>query len=85
MHTWETSCFRVSYALDSQPKGKRTRTWNELSNTPRRHPCKCHAHNDPDGHPKLLHLWPPKLLQAGRSDGDYTGVTVMREAASFKR
>jgi len=20
----------------------------------------------PDGHPKLLHLWPPKLLQAGR-------------------
>ena len=22
----------------------------------------------PDGHPKLLHLWPPKLLQAGRSD-----------------
>ncbi len=22
----------------------------------------------PEGHPKLLHLWPPKLLQAGRSD-----------------
>jgi len=21
---------------------------------------------NPDGHPKLLHLWPPKLLQAGR-------------------
>jgi hypothetical protein len=20
----------------------------------------------PDGHPKLLHLWPPKLPQAGR-------------------
>lgn len=20
----------------------------------------------PDGHPKLLHSWPPKLLQAGR-------------------
>lgn len=39
----------------------------------------------PDGHPKLLHLWPVKLLQAGRSDGDYTGVAVMREAASFKR
>ena len=39
----------------------------------------------PDGHPKLLHLWPVKLLQAGRSDGDYTGVTAMREAASFKR
>ncbi len=39
----------------------------------------------PDGHPKLLHLWPVKLLQTGRSDGDYTGVAVMREAASFKR
>lgn len=39
----------------------------------------------PDGHPKLPHLWPVKLLQAGRSDGDYTGVTAMREAASFKR
>jgi len=39
----------------------------------------------PDGHPKLLHLWPVKLLQAGRSDDDYTGVAVMREAASFKR
>lgn len=39
----------------------------------------------PDGHPKLPHLWPVKLLQAGRSDGDYTGVTAMRAAASFKR
>ena len=42
-------------------------------------------HGCPDGHPKLLHLWPVKLLQTGRSDGDYTGVAVMREAASFKR
>ena len=24
------------------------------------------ANKDPDGHPKLLHLWPPKLLQAER-------------------
>ena len=24
----------------------------------------------PDGHPKLLHLWPVKLLQAGRVDYD---------------
>ena len=40
---------------------------------------------DPDGHPKLLHLWPVKLLQAGRSDGNYTGATAMREAASFSR
>lgn len=39
----------------------------------------------PDGHRKLLHLWPVKLLQAGRSDCDYTGVMAMREAASFKR
>ena len=44
-----------------------------------------HFRKPPDGHPKLLHLWPVKLLQAGRSDGDYTGVTAMREAASFKR
>ena len=22
----------------------------------------------PDGHPKLLHLWPPKVPQAGRTD-----------------
>ena len=39
----------------------------------------------PDGHLKLLHLWPVKLLQAGRSDYDYVGVMAMREAASFKR
>ena len=41
--------------------------------------------HDPDGHPKLLHLWPVKLLQAGRSDYDYVGVMAMREAASFRR
>ncbi len=40
---------------------------------------------NPDGHPKLLHLWPVKLLQAGRSDYDYAGVIAMREAASFRR
>ena len=44
-----------------------------------------HFRKPPDGHPKLLHLWPVKLLQAGRTDGDYTGVAVMREAASFNR
>lgn len=43
------------------------------------------GYSNPDGHPKLLHLWPVKLLQAGRTDGDYTGVAVMREAASFNR
>ena len=43
------------------------------------------AAGHPDGHPKLLHLWPVKLLQAGRSDGNYTGATAMREAASFSR
>ena len=39
----------------------------------------------PDGHPKLLHLWPPKLLQAGRAD--YVGSALMasRAAASFSR
>ena len=38
---------------------------------------------DPDGHPKLLHFWPVKLLQAGR--GDYAGSEVMirRAAASL--
>ena len=38
---------------------------------------------DPDGHPKLLHCWPVKLLQAGR--GDYAGSEVMirRAAASL--
>lgn len=39
----------------------------------------------PDGHPKLLHLWPVKLLQAGRSDYDDSGVMAMRAAASFSR
>jgi hypothetical protein len=39
----------------------------------------------PNGHPKLLHLWPVKPLQAGRSDYDYVGVMAMREAASFRR
>ena len=43
------------------------------------------ASHCPDGHPKLLHLWPVKLLQAGRSDYDYVGVMAMREAASFRR
>ncbi|MDG0835551.1 OmpA family protein [Roseateles saccharophilus] len=39
----------------------------------------------PDGHPKLLHSWPPKLLQAGR--GDYVGSEVMsrRAEASLSR
>ncbi|HEY1128582.1 MAG TPA: AAA family ATPase [Roseateles sp.] len=39
----------------------------------------------PDGHPKLLHSWPPKLLRAGR--GNYVGSEVMtrRADASFSR
>ena len=40
---------------------------------------------DPDGHPKLLHLWPVKLPQAGRSDYAYLAAVAMREAASFRR
>ncbi len=43
------------------------------------------TYSAPDGHRKLLHLWPVKLLQAGRSDYDYVGVMAMREAASFRR
>ncbi len=39
----------------------------------------------PDGHPRLLHLWPVKLLQAGRSDYDDSGVMAMRAAASLRR
>ena len=39
----------------------------------------------PDGHPKLLHLWPVKLLQAGRSDYDDSAVMAMRAAASLSR
>jgi hypothetical protein len=39
----------------------------------------------PDGHPKLLHLWPVKLLQAGRLDYDDSEVVTMRAAASFRR
>ena len=38
----------------------------------------------PDGQVKLLHLWPPKLLQAGRVN--YEAVeeaAAMREAASL--
>ena len=39
----------------------------------------------PDGHPKLLHFWPVKLLQAGRSDYDDSCVMAMRAAASLSR
>ena len=39
----------------------------------------------PAGHPKLLHLWPVKLPQAGRSDYAYSAAMAMREAASFRR
>jgi len=39
----------------------------------------------PDGHLKLLHLWPVKLLQAGRSDYDISGLMAMRAAASLRR
>lgn len=42
-------------------------------------------HSDPDGHLKLLHSWPPKLLQAGRVN--YAGSEAMasRAEASFRR
>ena len=44
-----------------------------------------HFRKPPDGHPKLLHLWPVKLLQAGRSDYDDCGMFAIRAAASFRR
>ena len=37
----------------------------------------------PDGHLKLLHLWPVKLLQAGQPDYDASGLTTKRAAASL--
>ena len=40
---------------------------------------------NPAGHPKLPHLWPVKLPQAGRSDYAYSAAVAMREAASFRR
>jgi hypothetical protein len=40
---------------------------------------------DPDGQVKLLHLWPVKLLQAGRLDYEASAVTAMRAAASLRR
>ncbi len=39
----------------------------------------------PDGQVKLLHLWPVKLLQAGRLDYEASAVTAMRAAASLRR
>ncbi len=39
----------------------------------------------PDGHPKLLHSWPVKLLQAGRVDYADSGTTARRAAASLSR
>jgi hypothetical protein len=39
----------------------------------------------PDGHPKLLHSWPPKLLQAGRNDYAGSAVMTKRAAASLSR
>mgnify|MGYP000875210999 CR=1 FL=1 len=39
----------------------------------------------PDGHPKLLHSWPPKLLRAGRINYEPSVVVTRRAAASFNR
>ena len=39
----------------------------------------------PDGHPKLPHFWPGKLLQAGRPDYDDSVLMAMRAAASLSR
>ena len=39
----------------------------------------------PDGHFKFPHLWPVKLLHAGRVDYEASAVTAMRAAASLRR
>ena len=39
----------------------------------------------PDGHFKFPHLWPVKLLHAGRADYEASAVTAMRAAASLRR
>ena len=44
-----------------------------------------YRHENPDGHPKLLHCWPVKLLQAGRGDYAGSGLMARRAAASLSR
>ncbi len=44
-----------------------------------------HFDLDPEGHPKLLHFWPVKLLQAGQGDYAGSGVMASRAAASLSR
>ena len=41
--------------------------------------------SSPDGHFKFPHLWPVKLLHAGRGDYEASAVTAMRAAASLRR
>jgi hypothetical protein len=77
----------------SEQRAAPTQSFNELSDTHIALGRKTRAESVavlnqllvPDGHPKLLHLWPVKLLQAGRSDYDDSGVMAMRAAASFRR
>ena len=40
---------------------------------------------NPDGHPKLPHLWPVKLPQARRHNYDVSGPMAIRAAASLSR
>jgi len=56
-----------------------------MENALRAKPLEVKEQYDPDGHLKLLHLWPVKLLQAGRSDYDISGLMAMRAAASLRR
>lgn len=44
-----------------------------------------YSDSGPDGHPKLPHFWPGKLLQAGRPDYDDSVLMAMRAAASLSR
>ena len=72
----------VEYAIKMPGKSDDQPIWLPIDC---KYPVEHYQRPIPDGHPKLLHLWPVKLLQAGRSDYDYVGVMAMREAASFRR
>ena len=62
-----------------------TREWCVWHATGRKHAARKGGLSTPDGHPKLLHLWPVKLLQAGQPDYDDSAVMAMRAAASLSR
>lgn len=68
----------------SEPDRQRSGRWRKFSIENRTLPSLL-MFQIPDGHPKLPHLWPVKLLQAGRADYDACGLLAMRAAASLSR